>query len=265
MVSVLVMAALHATPSRLAKHLPQTVVVLTYHDIVPRRDADSLWFDCSASELEGQLEAMERAKVHFITVDQLYAYLTQGLKLPARPVCITFADGYLGYYRYGLPILRRHHVPTAQFVHTGFVGSPVGRPKLTWALLREIDRAGDVTVASQTVTHPADLRTLSDRRLAREMVDSKRSLERQLGHVVRYLAYPNGKFDARCERAAAAAGYAMAFSEVTRPANESPSAYAVNRYVHTKWQIALHHLVGRSAGRSHSPGHRSVARQRSRS
>jgi peptidoglycan/xylan/chitin deacetylase (PgdA/CDA1 family) len=222
--------------------LRQPVVVLTYHEVVPERTADSLWFYCSAPELENQLRTMERDHVHFITLDQLYGYLSQGTKLPSKPVCITFADSYEGYYQYALPILRKHRVPSAQFVHTGFVGSPIGRPKLTWAQLKEIDRAGDVTVASQTVSHPLDLRNLTDVQLVHEMRDSKASLERHLGHPVRFLAYPNGKFDTRSEGAARAAGYVMACSEVTRPANLSPNIYAVNRYVHTKWQSAIRRL-----------------------
>ena len=201
-----------STPTRLHPNLRQTVVVLTYHDVVPERTGSSEWFDCSVSELEGQIGAMERARVHFITVKQLYAYLANATPLPSRPVCITFADNYLGFYRYALPILRRHHIPSAQFVHTGFVGSPVGRPKLSWAQLKEVDRAGDVTIGSQTVSHPADLRLRSDDRLRREMTDSKRALEEHLGHRIEFLAYPNGKFDARAESAAVVAGYRMACS-----------------------------------------------------
>jgi len=242
--ALLALAILGAGPDRLALNLRQTVVVLTYHDVIPRRTAASEWFDCSVSELQDQIRGMERAKVHFITLEQLYRYLSAGAALPSRPVCITFADNYLGYYTYALPILRRHHIPSAQFVHTGFVGSPIGRPKLTWAELAEIDRAGDVTIGSQTVTHPPDLRTLSDAGLRKEMTESKRALESHLHHPVRFLAYPNGKFDSRCERAAARAGYAMACSEVTRPANLSPNLFAVNRYVHTKWQGALQHVTG---------------------
>jgi len=229
-------------PTRLHANLRQTVVILTYHDVVPVRNAESEWFDCSVSELENQVRTMERAKVKFINLDQLYGYLKYGIALPPHPVCITFADNYAGYYRYALPILRLHHIPSAQFVHTGFVGSPIGRPKLTWAQLKEIGRASDVTIGSQTTSHPPDLRLLSDAQLRKEMVDSKRTLEVHLGHPVRFLAYPNGKFDARCERAAQAAGYAMAFSEVTQPANLSPTLFAVNRYVHTKWQSALKRL-----------------------
>jgi peptidoglycan/xylan/chitin deacetylase (PgdA/CDA1 family) len=243
LLAVLLAGKFESASDSLYPNLRQTVVILTYHDVVQTRTANSEWFDCSVSELEGQLSAMERARVHFITLDQLYAYLAKGKKLPSRPMCITFADNYEGYYRYALPILRRHHVPSAQFVHTGFVGSPIGRPKLSWDQLKEIDRAGDVTIGSQTVTHPADLRTLSIARVDREMADSKRALEKHLGHPIRYLAYPNGKFNGPAEVNAQNNGYFLAFSEKTQPANLSPSLYAVNRYVHTKWRTALKRLL----------------------
>jgi peptidoglycan/xylan/chitin deacetylase (PgdA/CDA1 family) len=158
--------------------------------------------------------------------------------MPPKPVVITFADNYLGFYRYALPILRRRKIPAVMFVHTDFVGSSVGRPKMTWDQLRELDKEGLVTIASQTRTHPADLRTLSDRALREELLGSKRILEASLGHLVRFLAYPNGKFDSRVARAAKDAGYEMAFTEEQMPAERSPSIFKVARYVHTKYRRA---------------------------
>jgi len=74
--------------------------------------------------------------------------------------------------------------------------------------------------------------------LKAEMEGSKATLERRLGHPIRFLAYPNGKFDARVARAAATAGYAMAFTERLNPAEQSPSIFMVARYVHTKYRQA---------------------------
>src|SRR5207244_1307937 len=102
--------------------------------------------------------------------------------------------------------------------------------------LRRLDREGVCTVGSQTVTH-GYLDKMSDGEIDRELRDSKASLESRLGHPIRYLAYPNGAFDVRCEEAAARAGYGMAFSEVQRPIGKAP--YRVERYVHTKWRQAL--------------------------
>lgn len=223
-------------------HVSGHTPILTFHDVIERRGPGSLWFDCTVAELTEILDWLRARKAAFVTLDQLYRHLTLGETLPKNAVAITFADNYRGFYDRALPILRKRHIPTAMFVHTGFVGSPVGRPKMTWGQLKGLDREGLVTIASQTVTHPADLRTLSPLKLQREMVDSKRELERQLGHPVFYLAYPNGKFDKVSMKAAREAGYRMAFSEELAEAERSPSILAVNRYVHTRWRQAFKNL-----------------------
>ncbi len=230
--------------------LPPRTFCLTYHDVIPERTSESLWFDCSLGELTQQLDWMSSHGAHYVTVDQLYRHLTAGSRLPPHPVCITFADNYLGFYTYAYPLLRQRHIPCAMFVHTGFVGSPIGRPKMNWDQLVQLDREGLVTVASQTVSHPPDLRRMPYTRQLAEMRNSRSTLERRLGHPVRFIAYPNGKFDQRSEAAALAAGYVMAFSERLTPAERSPSIFAVSRYVHTKmrqgWRDAN---IGRSVRR----------------
>jgi peptidoglycan/xylan/chitin deacetylase (PgdA/CDA1 family) len=222
---------------------PQTIC-LTFHDVIPVRTANSLWFDCSVSEFRSELDWLVNRGAHFISVQQLYRHLTSNAPLPSFPVCITFADNYLGFYTNAYPILKTRKIPSAMFVHTGYVGAPIGRPKMTWNQLIQLDREGLVAVESQTVTHPADLKTLSKSQLDREMVDSKVSLEQHLGHRIDFIAYPNGKFDKRSEQAAKAAGYKMGFSEVLRPAESSPSIFAVARYVHTKFRLAWYACRG---------------------
>jgi peptidoglycan/xylan/chitin deacetylase (PgdA/CDA1 family) len=213
-------------------------VVLTYHDMVQVRDAKSLWFDCTPAELTQQLDWLSSKGASFISVDQLYQHLTAGAGLPENAVLITFADNYRGFYDHALPILRERKIPTVMFVHTDFVGSTQGRPKMTWEQLVELDREGLITIASQTKSHPADLRKLSGKQLMDEIRGSKTALEERLGHRVRYLAYPNGKFNVEISRAASLAGYDMAFTEEQTPAEVSPGIFEVARYVHTKYQTA---------------------------
>lgn len=212
--------------------------VLTYHDMVPVRDGKALWFDCTPSELESQLDWLSRQGAKFVSLAELEEHLTGRRTLPNKAVVITFADNYAGFYRHALPILRRRRVPVTMFVHTDFVGNQNGRPKMTWAQLQELDREGLVTIASQTRSHPADLTRLPDAKLTEEMVGSKRVLEQRLGHPVRYIAYPNGKYDARVARAAMNAGYKMGFTESQKPAERAANLYMVPRYVHTKYRTA---------------------------
>jgi peptidoglycan/xylan/chitin deacetylase (PgdA/CDA1 family) len=211
----------------------QKCVALTYHDITPRK---AVWFDCTPAEFRSQIGAMKRAGVHFVSLSQVESYLHGGT-LPSRPVALTFADNYHGFLDHAYPILKSLRIPVAMFVHTGFVGSKVGRPKMSWPEIERLDREGLVTFASQTVTH-RDLPTLSDDEIGRELRDSKTALERHLRHPIRYLAYPDGAVDARVEQAVATSGlYTLAFGEIQAPMDQS--LFRVNRYVHTKWRRAL--------------------------
>lgn len=222
----------------LGREAKSSTICLTFHDIVPDDFPGRLWFDCTESEFKDEIRWLTKAGAHFISVPALYRHLTAGSPLPPHPVCLTFADNYLGFYQLGYPLLKRLGIPCAMFVHTGYVGSPIGRPKMDWAQLQQLSKEGLCLIESQTVTHPADLRSLSDTSLRNEMIRSKQDLESHLHGPAIYLAYPNGKYDPRCERAAKAAGYSMAFTEVLDTAERSPNIFAVNRYVHTKFHRA---------------------------
>lgn len=212
--------------------------VLTYHDMVPIRNQRTLWFDCTPKELTDQLDWLVRRGATFVTLEALEDHLKGRRPLPPRSIAITFADNYEGFYKWALPILRTRRIPVTMFVHTDFVGNRNGRPKMNWSQLRELDREGLVTIASQTRSHPADVRTLSDAKLREEMVGSKRALEAKLGHEVAFIAYPNGKCDDRVAKAAQAAGYRLGFTEAQKPAELAKTFYTIPRYVHTKYREA---------------------------
>ncbi len=194
--------------------------ILTFHDIIAERDAKALWFDCTEAEFREQLDWLTRRGANFVSLAQVYDHLVSGTKLPPHAIALTFADGYLGFYQRAFPILQARHIPAAMFVHTGFVGSPLGRPKMSWDQLRELDRTG-VKVLSQTASHPLDLRMLTNAQLAKEMSTSRAMLEKRLGHPVRAIAYPNGKWDQRAS-----------------------SILAVPRYVHTRYRQAWRDAYG---------------------
>jgi peptidoglycan/xylan/chitin deacetylase (PgdA/CDA1 family) len=227
------------------RDLQSRTPILTYHDMIDRRDPQSLWFDCTVGEFKQQLDWLTAHHARFITLDQLYNHLIGSAPLPRNAVVLTFADNYLGFFEKALPILVKRKIPVAMFVHTSMVGKSTGRPKANWDQLRQMLRTGLVTVASQTVSHPADLRTLTDIQLDREMKDSKATLQSQLGWPIRYVAYPNGKWDLRSVAAASRAGYLMGFTEELRPAETATSILAVPRYVHTKYRKAWADAYGR--------------------
>jgi poly-beta-1,6-N-acetyl-D-glucosamine N-deacetylase len=212
------------------------IPILTYHDVIERRDKNSVWFDCTTREFAEQMNWFRAKGAEFISIKQVYEAIRFKRALPSKSICITFADNYQGFYRNAWPLLKKYKIPVAQFVHTDFVGSQTGRLKMNWTQLRELDRSGLVTIGSQTCSHPSDLSKLHREQVAYELRESKKKLEVMLGHKVDSFAYPNGKFSKSLSLEVKKAGYAIAFTEVQKPAEPTDNIMLVPRYVHTKWK-----------------------------
>lgn len=91
---------------------------------------------------------------------------------------------------------------------TGEGASRGGFGPMTLDQVRSLAARGH-EIASHTLSHPV-LVHLDDAELEREVVNSKRELERWLGAPVRGFSYPNGDHDERVRRCAAQAGYRWA-------------------------------------------------------
>ncbi|MCU0315066.1 MAG: polysaccharide deacetylase family protein [Fimbriimonadaceae bacterium] len=222
----------------MAKDLPTRTVILTYHDMVEKRDENSVWFDCTPEELIQQIDWLTNQGAKFVSLDQVYGHLVGLSPISDKAVAICFADNYEGFYRLAWPILREKRIPVTLFVHTDFVGNRQNRPKMTWAQLRELQSSGLVDVQSQTATHPKDLGKLTDTQIQDEMKRSKLALEENLSRPVTMIAYPNGKYDERSKKFAEEAGYLIGFSEKQIPAELSPDIMEIARTVHTKYRSA---------------------------
>ncbi|MEN9216689.1 MAG: polysaccharide deacetylase family protein [Gloeomargarita sp. HHBFW_bins_162] len=185
------------------------VPVMMYHDIVPEKQ---VFFDVTPQELEEHFQFIKDQGLTPVSLDALVTHLRTGLPLPPKPIVLTFDDGYLGHYEYVYPLLKKYNYPASFSIYTQGVGQTAGRPKVTWAHLREMVQNPLVTITSHSVTHPLDLRPLDDAALERELVESKQILERELGKPIHYFVYPVGHYDDRVRAATEKAGYLAAFT-----------------------------------------------------
>jgi peptidoglycan/xylan/chitin deacetylase (PgdA/CDA1 family) len=222
----------------MARGLTSRTIVLTYHDMVPERNSESLWFDCTPEELQEQVDWLQDQGAVFISLDELRQGLTGEASLPKGAVAITFADNYRGFLEHAWPILSAEKIPVTMFVHTGHVGGETGRPKMTWGELKSLSESPLFSAQSQTVSHPADLTQLGPEDLRREFVDSREALEENLGRPVTMLAYPNGKFSNQAAELADEAGYVLAFTEELALAESAPNLRLIPRWVHTRYEDA---------------------------
>ena len=70
---------------------------------------------------EGQMSLLKERGWSTISLDELYAHMAFGRKLPGKPVVLTFDDGYLNNWVYAYPILKKYGHRAVIWISTDFV------------------------------------------------------------------------------------------------------------------------------------------------
>lgn len=206
-----------------------------YHSVRQDPPAATRSLSVPPASLRWQLEFLREHGFTGLTFGDLCERSRSAAALPARPVVLTFDDGYADAHEEALPMLAEHGFPATVFVTTGWVrdASPwtSGRPldrMLSWRQVQELSDSG-IEVAAHSHSH-AQLDQLGDRMLRSELTLSKRLVEDRLGRSVSSLAYPYGYSSYRVRRAAEAAGYRQAAAVSNAAAHEGIGhAFAVPR------------------------------------
>lgn len=184
-------------PAPRTAHSP---VILTYHSIA---EGDSP-LKISPALFTEQMEWLA-ANASVCTLAQLLAGRDS---LGPRPVILTFDDGYLDFYTYAAPVLRRLTLPAIIFLPTGYVGRTNGwpgqpswvkeEPLMNWEQVKELADAG-IEFGSHTVSHP-DLCALKPAEIERELAESSREIEKRTSRKVEHFCYPYGKWSIAVQR-----------------------------------------------------------------
>jgi peptidoglycan/xylan/chitin deacetylase (PgdA/CDA1 family) len=174
---------------------PRLTVILYHRVSDDVRDNLTVGID----QFNRQMEAVRR-HCHVLNIEEVVA-MTDISDFSKPAVCITFDDGYLDNYTRAVPILRRHGIPAAFFVSTGLIGT-AGRfphdlrrgnppiPVMDWDQLRRMRDLG-FTIGSHTVTH-IDCAKEPEAAVWWELVESRATLQRELGLDQTVFAYPYG-------------------------------------------------------------------------
>lgn len=188
------------------------VPVLMYHYIQPSAGRDKLTVDLSVQpeHFEEQMHYLAANSFTTISPQELENFLQYGITLPAKPIILTFDDGYRDFYTNAYPILKKYKLKATNFIPTGLVNNP---SYLQTKDIKELSQDPDITLAGHTVNH-VDLPMYSDEEALKELINSKNKLEEILSREVKYFAYPYGSFDGRIVALVAKAGYKLAFTTV---------------------------------------------------
>jgi peptidoglycan/xylan/chitin deacetylase (PgdA/CDA1 family) len=188
------------------------VPILEYHYIRVNPDPrDRLGFNLSVtpSDFEAQMDWLRANGYHPIDLATLRSYFVTQKPLPARPVVLTFDDGYIDFFTTAFPTLVDHGFTAVSYVVPGFLDRP---RYMTTDEVKAIDAAG-IEVGAHTMHH-VDLTKASPPALALEVQGSKDVLEQIVGHPVLDFCYPSGRYDNRVVAETERAGFQSATTEV---------------------------------------------------
>ena len=187
------------------------VPVLTYHAVTDEPPDAIRRFAVTPARLQEHLAALRAVGAEGLTVGALLACYRGDRPLPARPVVLTFDDGYEDFLHAALPALAAAGYPATLYASTGLlrderpaVVAPPGR-MLSWAQLAEIAEAG-VEVGAHGHTHRA-LDTLPRAEAVWEVTHSRERIQQELGRPVDTVAYPYGYATAHLLAAVRAEGF----------------------------------------------------------
>lgn len=187
-----------------------TVPVLMYHRVAPMSTATnstSYGLTVTPAQFRQQMGWLTRNGYAAISQAELFRAIQDGAALPRKPVLITVDDGYVDAITSMLPVLEPLGWPATFFIITRRIGE---RAFLDADQLKRLDRAG-MDIGSHTVDH-LELPSLDEASRMQQLRTSRSTLEKLLGHPVRWFCYPAGRNDGASAASVSRAGYLLGFT-----------------------------------------------------
>lgn len=203
------------------------VPILMYHHIrhprpdETRREVREMIVEPAA--FASQVAWLRREGYTSLTARQLGLALAGRIPLPAKPVVLTFDDGW-SCAAAAAAVLDEHGFRGTFFVYTDVLGD---RRRLSWRQARVLIDGGH-EIGSHTLSH-ALLPALPEADARRELGASRRAIQDRLGTMVHSFAYPYGGHSPALRAAVAEAGYAVAVGTDPGVEHHALSPYALTR------------------------------------
>ena len=188
------------------------VPILMYHFLrVDRNPADGLGWRLSVTPADFalQIALLKREGFTSVSLGDVVAAVETGARLPARPIVLTFDDGYANFATVGAPLLARAGFTATTFVVSGFVGRP---GFMSAAQVREVAALG-MTVGAHT-EHHVDLARVPAVLAQQEIAGSRAALQLLSGQPVTDFAYPSGQFNQQVVQLVQQAGFRDAVTTI---------------------------------------------------
>ncbi len=176
--------------------IPSNLLIINYHKIEKKSD-----IGLTARHPEAFKRDLDTLVQEGYTTINFHHLKAQG-KLPAKPVIITFDDGYLSFYDVAFKELLKRNMTAVVYVPVNYIGKSndwdvqLGYKKYAHMTAQQLQEIAEQNfeIGSHTLNHKY-LNGLSDSELEKELGESKRMLEEQTAASVISVSYPFGKYN----------------------------------------------------------------------
>lgn len=138
------------------------------------------------STLEEQLKYIVDNGYETVFVNEI-----EDLSNYTKPVALTFDDCFVYFYNNAFPLLKKYNQKASIYIICDYVNGP---NYLTTEQIQEMVDSGIISVQTHTLTH-RKLSTLSLAEMEKEIVESKKYLEKTYNISVDTMCYPSGDYD----------------------------------------------------------------------
>lgn len=218
------------------------VPILMYHHIadlpMDATETQTTW-TVAPKNFDSQMQWLARNGYRSIAMAQLIAHLKNRQNLPAKPIIISFDDGWEDQYSTAFPLLTKYGLSGTFFVYT----HPLDHTEyMTWAQVQELVAAG-MDIQSHSLTHP-HLRAIAPEAAFKEIAESKMTLEKRLGKPVVTFCYPFGEYNHAIIEMVKRAGYESAVTLASGYRQRADELYTLHR-IRVSYHDSLDDLIKR--------------------
>ncbi|MBU3189587.1 polysaccharide deacetylase family protein [Clostridium bowmanii] len=199
------------------------VPVLMYHSVTADKN-NTNELKVSQSTFKAQLNYLKVNHYTTISLDQLYSHMAKHTSLPAKPVVITFDDGYEDNYTLAYPLLKANNQKATVFMIANCINT---EGYLTSKQLKIMDK-NNFIVESHTNNHD-NLSKLSYISQLNTLKNSKAILEKLLSKRVMYVSYPFGAYNKSTANAVHTSVYYLGIGTDNGFSGVTDNYYTINR------------------------------------
>jgi peptidoglycan/xylan/chitin deacetylase (PgdA/CDA1 family) len=210
----------NATPQPSWRPFTGPVPILVYHDLgTPPSSEPYPGLYVSDSDFAAEMRWLHQNGFQAVTLDEVMRAWYHGGTLPAKPIVITFDNGYIPQATFAPSVMS----------HYGWPGvlNEITEGHLSNARIESLIRIG-WEIDSHSLNHP-DMTTLTPSAMRYQLVASRQFLQRTFHIPANSFCYPSNKYNAAVLAATQAAGYQNATTENTGYAHSS-APFELNRF-----------------------------------